>query len=138
MNGADRRSILKTAVCLGLALPLVDLGAIHTAVRGEPDPTTMRPQGGDQLVFSARERKREAVTPARVPLGGPPLMAYPMDPATKIVRDGSYMVDGVQYIAVQSGWGVDAQRMQARLDTFLGTKTDVPQGGVIWVFALGD
>jgi alcohol dehydrogenase (cytochrome c) len=50
----------------------------------------------------------------------------------------SYMVDGVQYIAVQSGWGVDAQRMQARLDTFLGTKTDVPQGGVIWVFRLGD
>jgi alcohol dehydrogenase (cytochrome c) len=50
----------------------------------------------------------------------------------------SYMVDGVQYIAVQSGWGVDAQRMQARLDTFLGTKTDVPQGGVIWAFRLGD
>jgi alcohol dehydrogenase (cytochrome c) len=50
----------------------------------------------------------------------------------------SYMVDGVQYIAVQSGWGVDAQRMQARIDTALGTKTDVPQGGVIWVFALGD
>jgi alcohol dehydrogenase (cytochrome c) len=50
----------------------------------------------------------------------------------------SFAVDGVQYIAVQSGWGVDAQRMQARLDTFMGTKTDVPQGGVIWVFALRD
>src|SRR5262245_64008613 len=50
----------------------------------------------------------------------------------------SYMVDGVQYIAVQSGWGVDAQRMQARLDKFLSTKTDVPQGGVIWVFRLAD
>jgi alcohol dehydrogenase (cytochrome c) len=48
----------------------------------------------------------------------------------------SFAVDGVQYVAVQSGWGVDAQRMQARLDTFLGTKTEVPQGGVIWVFAL--
>jgi alcohol dehydrogenase (cytochrome c) len=48
----------------------------------------------------------------------------------------SFAVDGVQYISVQSGWGVDAQRMQARLDAFLGTKTDVPQGGVVWVFAL--
>jgi alcohol dehydrogenase (cytochrome c) len=48
----------------------------------------------------------------------------------------SYAIDGVQYIAVQSGWGVDAQRMQGRLDTFMGTKTDVPQGGVVWVFAL--
>ena len=42
------------------------------------------------------------------------------------------------YIAVQSGWGVDAQRMQARLDTFLGTTTEVPQGGVVWVFAVRD
>ena len=48
----------------------------------------------------------------------------------------SYAVDGVQYIAVQSGWGVDAQKMQARLDTFFGTTTLVPQGGVLWVFAL--
>jgi alcohol dehydrogenase (cytochrome c) len=48
----------------------------------------------------------------------------------------TYMVDGVQYVAVQSGWGVDAQRMQESLDTFRKTKTEVPQGGVIWVFAL--
>jgi len=31
---------------------------------------------------------------------------------------------------------VDAQRMQDSLDAFRGTKTDVPQGGVIWVFAV--
>ena len=48
----------------------------------------------------------------------------------------SFAIDGKQYVAVQSGWGVDAQRMQARIDAHLGTKTDVPQGGVIWVFAL--
>jgi alcohol dehydrogenase (cytochrome c) len=48
----------------------------------------------------------------------------------------TYEVDGVQYVAVQSGWGVDAQRMQGRLDTITGTKTDVPQGGVVWVFAV--
>ena len=48
----------------------------------------------------------------------------------------SFAVDGVQYIAVQSGWGVDAQRMQESLDKFRGTQTDVPQGGVIWVFAV--
>jgi len=50
----------------------------------------------------------------------------------------TYEVDGVQYIAVMSGWGVDAQRMQGRLDTITGTKTDVPQGGVVWVFAVRD
>ena len=48
----------------------------------------------------------------------------------------SYAVDGVQYIAVQSGWGVDAQRKQEFLDKAFGTQTHVPQGGVLWVFAL--
>ena len=50
----------------------------------------------------------------------------------------SFGVDGQQFVAVQSGWGVDAQRMQGRLDTILNTKTEVPQGGVIWVFGLRD
>ncbi len=49
----------------------------------------------------------------------------------------SYMVDGVQYIAVQSGFGVDAASMRRRVDSDRGTETYVPQGGVIWVFALG-
>ena len=48
----------------------------------------------------------------------------------------SYEVDGVQYVAVLSGWGVDSARQQARLNRLLGTETYVPQGGVLWVFAL--
>ena len=48
----------------------------------------------------------------------------------------SYMVDGVQYIAVQSGWGVDAQKMTGRLNDSMNRKVTVPQGGVVWVFAV--
>ena len=48
----------------------------------------------------------------------------------------SYMVDGVQYVAVQAGWGLDAARMQGALDRSRGTVTQFPQGGVLWVFAL--
>jgi len=49
----------------------------------------------------------------------------------------SFQVDGKQYIAVQSGWGVDAARMQGRLNLlFPGKYPDVPQGGSIWVFAV--
>jgi alcohol dehydrogenase (cytochrome c) len=54
----------------------------------------------------------------------------------------SYSVDGVQYVAVQSGWGVDAERMQGAL-IGAGYKAKgydpsipVPQGGVLWVFAV--
>jgi len=48
----------------------------------------------------------------------------------------TFAVDGVQYVAVQSGWGVDAASMTRRIDQARGTETIVPQGGVIWVFAL--
>jgi alcohol dehydrogenase (cytochrome c) len=49
----------------------------------------------------------------------------------------SFQVDGKQYIAVQSGWGVDAARMQARLNLERPWEfPDVPQGGSVWVFAV--
>ena len=48
----------------------------------------------------------------------------------------TFEVDGVQYVAVQSGWGVDAQGMTSRIDRARETETIVPQGGVVWVFAV--
>ena len=53
-----------------------------------------------------------------------------------IAVPSSYEVDGVQYVAVLSGWGVDPEREQAMLNRLLDKKTHVPQGGVLWVFAL--
>ena len=48
----------------------------------------------------------------------------------------TFSVDDKQYIAVQSGWGVDAAGMTANIDRQRGTRTFIPQGGVVWVFAL--
>jgi alcohol dehydrogenase (cytochrome c) len=50
----------------------------------------------------------------------------------------AFEVDGTQYIAVQSGWGVDAQRIQDALakQNDVGVSDNVPQGGVVWVFAV--
>ena len=48
----------------------------------------------------------------------------------------SFAVDGVQYIGVVSGWGVDPAFQQGLLSNLLGWQKDVPQGGVIWVFAV--
>lgn len=50
----------------------------------------------------------------------------------------TFAVDGKQYVAIQSGWGVDAASKTARIDLARGTRTFVPQGGVVWVFALPD
>jgi len=48
----------------------------------------------------------------------------------------TFTVDGKQYVAVTTGWGVDADRVQFFIDLNRGTKTEIPQGGSIWVFAL--
>jgi alcohol dehydrogenase (cytochrome c) len=47
------------------------------------------------------------------------------------------MIDGKQYIAVVSGWGQDARSMESRINGVNpGHYPDVPEGGVIWVFAV--
>ena len=48
----------------------------------------------------------------------------------------SYAVNGKQYIAVLSGWGVDAERESESLRGLGRDAVTVPQGGVLWVFAL--
>jgi alcohol dehydrogenase (cytochrome c) len=49
----------------------------------------------------------------------------------------TFEVDGKQYITVQTGWGVDAAKMQTRMNLlFPGKYPDVPQGGAVYVFAV--
>jgi alcohol dehydrogenase (cytochrome c) len=48
----------------------------------------------------------------------------------------AFEIDGKQYIAVQAGWGVDSVGSQRRVDGFFNQETIVPQGGVVWVFAV--
>ncbi len=51
----------------------------------------------------------------------------------------SFSADGRQYVAVQSGFGIDSRAMQGRLNRlFPGEYPEVPEGGAIWVFALGE
>ena len=54
-----------------------------------------------------------------------------------IGQPSSFMVDGRQYIAVQSGWGIDARAMQGSLNRLSpGSFPEVPEGGAVWVFAV--
>ena len=49
----------------------------------------------------------------------------------------SFMMDGRQYIAVESGWVVDSRSLQANLNRiFPGKYPEIPEGGAIWVFEL--
>ena len=52
----------------------------------EKPPEKMRPQEGDFLAFQKGDKKGEIIREEHVPMGGPVVMAFPMDPATGIIR----------------------------------------------------
>ncbi|HXG20793.1 MAG TPA: Rieske 2Fe-2S domain-containing protein [Methylomirabilota bacterium] len=80
----SRRTLLKSALGAGLYLQFARL------VDGEAEePQKARPQAGDFLVSLLGDRQGQALTPHDVPMGGPPLIVYPMDPATQTIRNGS-------------------------------------------------
>ncbi len=80
---SNRRELLKVALGLGATLP-----AMKVADAAD-DPAHARPQVGDQFVFFSGDKKGQVVTPEDLPVGGPQVMVWPVDPQTKTVRNGS-------------------------------------------------
>ena len=80
----DRRTLLKAALGLGLIVQRVSVAAAD-------DPKIARPQSGDRLVFAFGDRAGQIIKPEDLPLGGPQQLAYPMDPESKVIRDGSLL-----------------------------------------------
>jgi rieske iron-sulfur protein len=80
----DRRTLLKAVLGLGLIVQRVSVAAAD-------DPKIARPQSGDRLVFAFGDRAGQIIKPEDLPLGGPQQLAYPMDPESKVIRDGSLL-----------------------------------------------
>jgi rieske iron-sulfur protein len=83
-RSAERRGVLKAALGLGLAAPFANF-----AVAQDKDPKNLPPQPGDRLVFFAGDRDGEVIAADDLTVGAPPVQAFPMDPASEVVRDGS-------------------------------------------------
>jgi rieske iron-sulfur protein len=73
--------------CGGLALALEQL--VAPSARAAAEPRNVRPQPGDFLVFAEGERAGKQVLVADCAVGQAPQFAFPMDPATQVVRDGA-------------------------------------------------
>jgi Rieske Fe-S protein len=83
-----RRSLLATAAAGCLAItPFAEAQTENPA--GADDPKTIGPQRGDRFAFLAGEKKGQVVKADDLPLGGPQVQAYPIDPNSGLVRDGS-------------------------------------------------
>ncbi|HET9308680.1 MAG TPA: PQQ-dependent dehydrogenase, methanol/ethanol family [Candidatus Sulfotelmatobacter sp.] len=66
---------------------------------------------------------------------GEQLWSYPLASGA-IGVPTSFEVDGEQYVAVTTGWDLDARGVQAGVDKIQGTNTAVPQAGTVLVFKL--
>jgi rieske iron-sulfur protein len=79
----DRRTIVVGGVCAGLTL-----GLTPVSLAAQEDPATVRPKAGDALV-RIEDETLKPLRPEDIQAGMPQVLAWPMDPAGKIVRRGS-------------------------------------------------
>jgi rieske iron-sulfur protein len=82
-NRETRRDFLTVMSVLGLD---VAAGAIRSPALAQPE--SERPKEGDVLV-SIDSESLVALQPKDIPIDGPPVLAWPMDPVGNLVRKGS-------------------------------------------------
>jgi rieske iron-sulfur protein len=80
-----RRSVLLTTLATGAFLAAGRFAAAQEDQPGSSD----RPKRDDLLVVSEGERTGDVIKPDDVKLGEPPLHAWPRDPKTSVIRNGS-------------------------------------------------
>ncbi len=78
-----RRTLLKACCAFALAAPAVASRADETEEASAP------PQVGDALVFAFGKRAGQVIALADLTVGSKQVLAFPMNPATMRVRDGS-------------------------------------------------
>ena len=84
----SRRTLLKSLIGVaGAGLSLADGAA--AAPKKKDDPRRLPPQAGDELVYPFWENDGRLITLDDIPLGGPPVLAYPRDAASQVARDRS-------------------------------------------------
>src|SRR5262249_15331379 len=76
---SSRRDVLALTAIVGL-------GCVASGGRAAAQPASERPKEGDFLVSAESE---SVLAPADIPLGGPPVRAWPMDATDKTVRKDS-------------------------------------------------
>ena len=81
-RNTQRRRVLQGCCGLALCAPVVARG-------DETDDAVAPPQAGDALVFAYGDRAGQVIAPADVVLGAKQVLAYPMQPTNRRVRDGS-------------------------------------------------
>jgi rieske iron-sulfur protein len=82
----NRRALILTALATGACIAASN--SLAAADEDQPG-SDERPQKTDVLVLSEGEHAGDVIKPQDLKLGGPPLRAWPKDPKTSVIRNGS-------------------------------------------------
>ena len=83
-RGWTRRALLGPSLAAALGASMR-----ASSQAGAKPPEKLRPQPGDRLVFAFGPREGEALQADELAMGAAPVAAFPMDPDTGVVRNGS-------------------------------------------------
>ena len=85
ISDQTRRTLILTALATAARIAVSEPAAADEDQPGSDE----RPQKADLLVLSEGEHAGEIITPQDLKPGGPPLRAWPKDPKTSVIRNGS-------------------------------------------------
>ncbi|RTH96870.1 Rieske (2Fe-2S) protein [Thermus scotoductus] len=90
LQRSRRRLFLKTAIGTGIGLSLVSAFYVGASLRPKaevtPEKEPLKP--GDILVYAQGGGEPQPIRPEELKPGDPFVLAYPMDPKTKVVKSG--------------------------------------------------
>lgn len=102
-----RRRLLTGLCVLGLGAPRVGRPQQSGA-----DAASAAPQENDRLVFAFGSREGEIVEPADLSVGSPQVLAFPMDPESEVVRNGTRL-NQILLVRLEPDWLADETRARA-------------------------
>ena len=82
-SAVGRRDTLKAFLGIGLWLPIARTARSNEELANAP------PQENDLFVFAFGDREGEVITPEDLITDAPQIFAYPMEPVTRVVRNGT-------------------------------------------------
>ena len=85
ISDQTRRTLILTALAAAARIA----GPEPAAADEDQPGSDERPQKADLLVVSEGEHAGQIITPQDLKIGGPPVRAWPKDPKTSVIRNGS-------------------------------------------------
>lgn len=90
LRRSRRRLLLQAAVGTGIGISLVSAFYVGASLRPKkevtPEKEPLKP--GDILVFAQGGKEGIPIKPEALKVGDPMILAYPMDPKTKVIKSG--------------------------------------------------